>query len=216
MKRYLPILGAVAIGLCRVSLAIAQTAATTVQLPTYQVFSVDTSVSVPDGGSAFLGGVSRSYQSSLQRGLPGAGHLPGVNRFLGSRGFASGMQTGTTRIHAQIIDLQEMDRAVLAEATRLRRLRGPTAGPPHRCVRPASRDPLAARVAEVHRQQLGSWQPGWDPIAIRFRDAAEAVSQGKPELAAEHYRFIMAYGKSTERREASTQLANLSRTTPRD
>ena len=42
----------------------AQTA-TTVQLPTYSFFSVGTTVSVPDRGSVYMGGVNRSAMGPL-------------------------------------------------------------------------------------------------------------------------------------------------------
>src|SRR5262245_56452667 len=79
---------------------------TTVQLPTFSVFTVQTTVSVPDSGGAFLGGLSRARDGSTTRGFG-----PLKNRGLASSRGASGMS-----IHARIIDNHELDEAVLAEA----------------------------------------------------------------------------------------------------
>ena len=46
-----------------------QLPATTVQLPSFSIFSVNTTVSVPDSGGMYLGGVNRARDSSTTRGL---------------------------------------------------------------------------------------------------------------------------------------------------
>jgi hypothetical protein len=84
-------------------------APTTVQLPTFRFFTVQTTVSVPDRGSASLGGITRSSSSSTWRGVPG---------LRGSRSLASGRDAGGVSVHATIIDHAELDRAVLAAARR--------------------------------------------------------------------------------------------------
>src|SRR5262245_4559489 len=78
--------------------------ATTVQLPTFSVFNVTTTVSVPDRGGISLGGVDRGVDATISRG-------PIRNRGSGSSRTASGMS-----VHATIIDNSELDRAVLAAA----------------------------------------------------------------------------------------------------
>src|SRR5437868_10315948 len=80
--------------------------ATTVQLPTFSVFTVQTTVSVPDGGGIALGGIDRGVDSTVNRnsGLT-------RNRGIGSSRAASGVSVSAT-----IIDRDEMDRAILAEA----------------------------------------------------------------------------------------------------
>ena len=50
--------------------AVAQQGATTVQLPTYSFFSVNTTVTVPDRGSADLGGVNRVAEGRNEFGTP--------------------------------------------------------------------------------------------------------------------------------------------------
>ncbi|MEZ6110141.1 MAG: hypothetical protein R3C99_03880 [Pirellulaceae bacterium] len=88
-----------------------------VQLPTYSQFGVQTSALVPDGGAAYLGGVRRSAIGSVSRGLPGGGPLF-KNRAIGRSDSATGVS-----VHATIIDLRELDEAVLAEAAARRQAR---------------------------------------------------------------------------------------------
>ena len=73
-----------------------------VQLPTVGTFAISSSALVPDRGSASLGGVRSSASGSSQRG----GLFSNVAR---------GGQTTASRVSvsATIIDLQEMDRAIL-------------------------------------------------------------------------------------------------------
>ena len=80
--------------------------AQTVQLPTMRVFSLDTTVAVPDQGSAYLGGIGRSAQSSSSRGPLSTG-----------RAYGSSTTQGTARVSASIIDLEELDRELRVQTT---------------------------------------------------------------------------------------------------
>ena len=77
-----------------------------IQLPTFRLFSTNSTVLVPDRGSAYLGGVDRASYGSNQRGL--------------SRSIGSSVGSSGVTVHATIIDHEEMDRALLAEAARKR------------------------------------------------------------------------------------------------
>src|SRR5262245_60555586 len=77
---------------------------TTVQLPTFHVFTVQTTVSVPDRGGMSLVGMARGADGSVIRG-------PLANRGLASSRGASGVDASAT-----VIDNRELDRAVLAAA----------------------------------------------------------------------------------------------------
>jgi hypothetical protein len=79
-----------------------------VQLPTYHVTSVGTTVTVPDGGAAYLGGIYRLSEGSTTRGVP---LVPFKNRAIGRSVGAS-----TMSVTATVIDLAEMDEALLPEA----------------------------------------------------------------------------------------------------
>ena len=85
---------------------------TTVQLPTFQNFSMSTTIVVPDRGRVYLGGVNRSYRSSSRRGAP---LFPGS-----SRAYGGGSSTSGVSVSAHIHDLRELDQARLAEWERIK------------------------------------------------------------------------------------------------
>ena len=78
---------------------VSQSHAQVVQLPSISTFSYSGTVLVPDSGSAYLGGRYAAASSSQRR--------------LGSR--AAGLSIGVSgaSVHATIIDLNAMDRAIL-------------------------------------------------------------------------------------------------------
>jgi type II secretory pathway component GspD/PulD (secretin) len=90
-----------------------------VMLPTYRTFSVGGSVLVPDRGMAHLGGISSMREGRISRGVPGLGQLPMIGRLFGNR--AIGREVGNAGVHvaAEIIDLNELDQQVLAQAAAL-------------------------------------------------------------------------------------------------
>ena len=76
-----------------------------IQQPVVGVDSVRTSVSVPDRGSAFLGGVSRAYSASNRYGFSPFGSA-------GGRGASNSSQ----RVFVTIHDFEEADRQLLSIA----------------------------------------------------------------------------------------------------
>lgn len=82
--------------------------AQTVQLPSFQHFDASTTVWVPDGGTTNTAGITRSSSGYKSSGTP---ILPFSNRSYGSDMSTSNIQTSV-----QIIDLQEMDEAILNSA----------------------------------------------------------------------------------------------------
>lgn len=91
---------------------------TTVQLPTISTFSVQTTVTVPDRGGAYLGGVSRSASHATQWGTPFLHGIGPTSRLSGNPTLASRGVTGGLHLRATIHDLQAMDQAILSQATR--------------------------------------------------------------------------------------------------
>lgn len=91
-----------------------------VQLPTFSFFSVSTTVSVPDSGAAYLGGVRTSRRQSSTRGVPGLAQLPYAGRLFKNRGIAASTTSSGAHVTATIIDHGELDRLVLSEAAALR------------------------------------------------------------------------------------------------
>ncbi len=76
-------------------------APTTVQLPTFQQFSLQTSVVAPDRGSMVLGGVNRAASGSSSTGTPGLSHLPGASRLFRNR--AIGSESSSTQARGACI-----------------------------------------------------------------------------------------------------------------
>lgn len=190
MRRTIALSAAAAIALAG-STAFAQAppaAPTTVQLPTFRFFSVNTSVSVPDRGSVVLGGVSRAGDSSTSRGFGP----------LRSRAISSGRSGSTMSVHATIIDHSELDRAVLAEAARRRGAvsseartadeeflsrnvgRGPIESVP----------PAADSVANLRRQAELRAAEREDELAALLAKAESLEAAGKPKVAKIYYEML--------------------------
>jgi len=82
--------------------------AQTVQLPTFSYFSVPTTVSVPDQGSTYMGGIKRASSGRNEFGVPMLPFRPFKNTAIGQE--RSAMQTHmSVRIH----DFDEMDQYLL-------------------------------------------------------------------------------------------------------
>jgi hypothetical protein len=89
-------------------LAALEASAQTVQLPTFTTTGVGTTVIVPDGGAAFLGGISRAADGRSEFGVPGLA-FPGFQ----SRGI--GQERGASSFWATVTihDFDAMDQALL-------------------------------------------------------------------------------------------------------
>lgn len=171
-------------------------APTTVQLPTFRFFTVQTSVSVPDGGGAYLGGMKTARDSSLTRGF-------GPFR---SRGIGSDRGAGGMSVHATIIDLKEMDDAILAEAAAGRP--GAPAFDPDAAraellarhvgktftsasAREASAPaPLTGSVAAIRAENAAAAEARSSEAAQYFAKAQSAEGDGKPAVAKYYYQMV--------------------------
>lgn len=79
----------------------------TVQLPTFNYTTVQTTVSVPDGGTALLGGIGRASEGSVSRGVPVLGKIPGVSRLFSNRGIGREMGLSQMTLSPRIIIQEE-------------------------------------------------------------------------------------------------------------
>lgn len=111
--------GMVVVGCCWL-VGAAAAEAQVIQLPTYRVFGTSTTVSVPDRGQAHVGSVSSARSGQSSRGLPLVGNLPGAGPLFRNRSVGAQLGYAGSNVHVSVIDLEEMDRAVLAEAERRR------------------------------------------------------------------------------------------------
>jgi hypothetical protein len=87
-----------------------------VQLPTFRFFGLSTTVSVPDRGSASLGGVSRSATSRSEHGLPILSRVPVAGRTFGNRAIAGRTETSGASVSAYIHDFETMEEERLGQA----------------------------------------------------------------------------------------------------
>jgi Flp pilus assembly secretin CpaC len=78
-----------------------------VQLPTFRFFTVNTTVSVPDGGTALMGGVNSYAAGRDSAGVPMLGKVPFAGRPFGSRSIGSSMTASNVTATARIIILEE-------------------------------------------------------------------------------------------------------------
>lgn len=81
----------------------------TVQLPTINVFNINTVVSVPDGGTTSLGGVKRHSSGRVSRGVPGLSNIPFAGRPFRNAGIGSETSNSQATVSAKIVSLQEME-----------------------------------------------------------------------------------------------------------
>jgi len=172
---------------------------TTVQLPTVQRFSVTTSALVPDRGSAYLGGVNSSYQSSSQRGTP---------FFPSSRNRSGGATASGVSVSAYIHDFEEMDAAVLAKARRLRAGQPRQASQvcrPQRTSNPMSRDSEMRAITHAkERAQLAYAKESYDL-------AQKLIAKGKVAPARSLLRNAHKRGDAKLKLRIEQQLAELNR-----
>ncbi|MGI9515639.1 MAG: hypothetical protein ACR2NP_01220 [Pirellulaceae bacterium] len=99
-----------------IALCAGQISAQTVLLPSFSNFTYRGAVSVPDGGTMSLGGIKRSSESSVSRGVPGLSGIPGLGRGFGNRGI--GRETGSSGLNVkpQILIMEELEQQALAQA----------------------------------------------------------------------------------------------------
>ena len=156
-----------------------QASAQTVQLPTFSFFGVGTTVSVPDHGATFMGGVTRAADGSNEFGVPGLAFPGFQNRSIGQERSASNVWV-TATIH----DFDAMDQALLSTPSP-----NDFAGAGPLGLRSISDVPLPrmASAPRFDRVNLGgNWQP--QPAA------AAPVSKLAVEEAARDARQRRAFG----------------------
>ncbi len=89
---------------------------TTVQLPTFQVISVATTVSVPDGGTVLLGGIKRLREGRNEFGVPLLSKVPYVDRLFRNVGIGRETDSLMMMVTPHII-IQEEEEERLGVAT---------------------------------------------------------------------------------------------------
>ncbi len=77
------------------------------QLPTFSVVSVTTTVSVPDGGTVLLGGIKRLSEGRNEFGVPILSKLPYINRLFKNVGIGRETQSLMMMVTPRIIIQEE-------------------------------------------------------------------------------------------------------------
>jgi hypothetical protein len=168
-----------------------------VQLPTFQFFSIQTTVSVPDSGGASLGGVSHSSTLQRQRGLPLLGREP----LFGGRASARSSSASGMSVHAKIHDMQEMDEALLRQAGELRSANRPAAAA-------RVRNEPTKSVAQIRRDQA-SVNASWGDADYYLAIGRQALAEGKTGVARVNLQMALRRAQGEKRREVLAALASL-------
>ena len=170
-----------------------------IQLPTFNQFSVSTTVMVPDRGSTLLGGVNRSSAGRTSQGVPGLGRLPMFGRPFNNNGIGSMQSAASARVTATIHDFEAMDRMLLDQAAARRRVGGLVRDDrswlDKRGVGGSTADRPALSLAEIRRRQGKQTPRKISDARVYLAQAQRAEAAGKRALAKMYYQ--MAARRST-------------------
>jgi len=192
-----------------------QLPATTVQLPSFSIFSVRTTVSVPDGGGAYLGGIKRGRDGSTMRGFGP----------LANRGIGSDRNAGGITVHAKIHDLDELDKAALAEAAAKRGPQDPNLAQAELIRRgvgrptadqPADHDIGPTSVAVIRAKNAAADQARAQEATELLAKADAARAEGKTGIAKIYYQMVSRRATGELKSLADQGLAALERKTVAD
>lgn len=188
-----------ALALAFLSLWASDCFAQVVQLPVFNVFSVQTTVSVPDSGRGYLGGVRRARAGSIERGVPLVGKLPLVGRPFRNRGIGSEMTTADAAVTARIVDLREEEERQTGSFTR-RDLAGAEQAlvsqradflarniVRHEAQPIREPEPAGPTAAEIRRQNELAQRRNTVEALRYLADAQKAESEGKKSVAKVYY-----------------------------
>jgi hypothetical protein len=169
--------------------AVAHAQALNVQQPVVGTTSVQTTVSVPDRGSVFLGGVSSAASGRQSNGPLRTGT---------SRGYA--MSASSMRASVFIMDLHAMDEAILNSV-------------PDSPVPPSIRRRDALAEPEVAQRDVES---PTEKAAKFERLARQAEAAGKSGVARLHWKMAARYGSTLAEAKLNSSTADDARTTAKN
>jgi hypothetical protein len=178
--------------------------AQTIQLPSFTSFSVDTTVLVPDSGSAATAGSKRASS--------GRSSFGGFPRH---RAAGSNRQAGGMHVMARIHDPDESDKALLqqAQARGMKTLDNsvaPKAGLASAAVNPGlTGDPGLTSVAEIERQRAAQSATQQREAFALFEKGRQAQAAGKAGVAAVYFRIASSRATGTLKQEIDADLKSL-------
>lgn len=200
-----------------------------VQLPTFRFTTVNTTVSVPDRGAVYLGGVNRAATASTSRGVPLLGKVPGLGPLARNRGISRTTSATSTSVHATIIDHAELDRQVLAEASRQRLASGDRFADPSLARRadflsrnigrnvPSIHAPdahsiveRAPSVEEIRRQNESAQTKRNNEAVSYYEKGQSALANGKRGAAKVYFNMAARRASGALKSQVEDALADLS------
>ena len=161
-------------------------AQTVVQLPTIRNFGMSTTVSVPDRGRVYLGGINRSHSSSSRRRIPLSP--------LSSRSYSRGTSSNGASVSAFVHDFDEMDRAILSQATS-RASNAATKPNQLSGIDSQEQTHQLPRVSDVRRHMAAKKAAQYAVAAAHIRTAVRFENAGKYTAARVKYRAAYANSK---------------------
>ena len=221
------------LALAAFSTSLAHAQNTTVQLPTFNFTTAATTVTAPDGGTAFLGGIKRLSEGSNERGVPMLGKVPYVNRLFKNRGIGREVSYPHMTVTPRIIILEEEEfrqTGVSPETlSSFQRSPDPRFGPEIQLARP---DNPVARKADFIARNITRHQRSFDAAPVAdvaqnrrprqdsaqqkeqeavefFAKAKRAESEGKSGVAKIYYQMAARRAQGEMQAEALTRLAAL-------
>lgn len=169
-----------------------------VQLPTFNYFTTNTSVLVPDGGSVYMGGVNRATSGRVERGLPGLGGRP-------FRNVATSRSTsgGGVWVSAQIHDFEAMDRALLGQSG---------TGVPYGMLRePAvkSEPNFNDSIVAIRSQATSEESAKQQEAAAYLERGRQKAAEGNPGLAKVYFQMALRRATGELKQEALTAIQSI-------
>jgi len=203
---------------------VAQQGATTVQLPTFSSFSATTTVTVPDRGMAYLGGVNRAAEGRNEFGVPLLPFRPFRNVGIGREVSGSGMWVSVT-IH----DFDAMDRYLLSQPTAFSQSLGdrrsqvaalaatlqprdPAYGASWRVATPSGAGgPPAVSVAQAQAERQRQQATRFEEATDFFRRGQEAEAAGKTGVAKIYYQMAARRATGELKGQVTDRLETIGR-----
>ncbi len=182
----------------------AQQLPSTVQLPTYSFFGVGTSVSVPDRGSAYLGGVTRASSGVSEFGVP---LTPFRNRSFGSERSVANMS-----VSVYIHDFEAMEETILRQAAGATlQPRWPVAADVVRWdSRPDGAPSPAGSVADIRRHRAQEQLAREEEAVSFFERGRTAEEAGKANVAKIYYQMAARRASGALKQQITARLAAVS------
>jgi hypothetical protein len=204
------------------AIASAQARFGAVQLPTFNFFTVNTTVEVPDSGAGFVGGVGSGASGCSEFGIPGLGSRPFTNVADGSSHSGGGVS-----VRAKIHDFEAMDKQLLgadfdgrgsaeaiADGVAFRKL--PIMLRPVVDAKARQQSPLAidaaggSSVAEIRRQHAAEDSAAQQEAQRLFDQAVELRASGKPGVAKVFFQMAARRATGNLKEQAQAALRELS------